>query len=139
MWFSSIVPLIAGSTDPDPIATPGSVPTLKLVYVPPRPQSDVDEMTMTALLAFPGTAGDTATVTIWAIDSDSLPQSPNPMTILFTPAQIAALRYYRLANAVVVTANIIPAAIPMAGGWIYVQQTADTLTDDTSLRISPRS
>lgn len=139
MRFNSTVPIINGATDPSPISSPGTVPANKLTYIPPRPQTDVDEMTKTGQASFSAPAGETVTVSLWAIDDSSLPQSPNPATIDFTPAQIATLRFYLIAAGVVVTANTLVNLASLAGGYIYVQQTAESVAADRILQISARS
>jgi hypothetical protein len=131
MRFQAHVTVSNGLAGPDPVATPDLVPDALLSSVPDR-RAYADASTTRGFLALDAPAGETVTVSLYALDEATVPTDRPP-----TGTELAARRFYLLAAAQVVTAGSLLALTGAPpGGTIYVRPTADTLTGSGTLLIA---
>ena len=126
MRFDATVPIANGVTDPDPLTTPASVPSARVVAVNSRANPEDRAVTKGLLLALAGTGTETVTLEIYALDEAT------------EDLAVASRTYYLVATGQVVThgqllqvtTNVPP------GGRFYFRQTAETVAADRELKIA---
>jgi len=129
MRFQIAVPVIKGAAGADPISTPSGVSIAHFGKVPSNvPGSDIPVQMI--FVGFQGTAGDTITINLWAMDDATVIEAQNELTGI-TPAGLLGIRYYAISGSSVLTANTVY-PIPIPTGWLYFQVTADSLTANTA-------
>ncbi len=130
MLFEGQLAVTHAETGADPLAAPADVPPAQIVALAKRaPGCDITGRRI--LLALDAGAGETVTVTLWALDEGTLTPNANA-------PDAAARRFYTIASAVVVTRGILQEVTTKVppGGDVYVQVTADAMAAGGTLRLA---
>lgn len=126
MKFDATIPIVNGSSDPDPLTSPGLVPDDKVVAINSQAPPTDRGVTKGLLLALAGTGSEQVTLDIFALDeaTQDLPK--------------ANRTYYRFATGVIVIhGRITEVTVGMPpGGRLYFRQTAETVIADRVMKIA---
>lgn len=117
--------LVGGaSADPDPRGVPSviaTVPSAAMMSIPPvLPRTDTTPWRL--LLALDGTAGQTATVEVWALTETQHPGAPPP---LLTYDELGARDFHLAAAGTIITVGTLAEVLDVipGPGRIYVRVT----------------
>jgi hypothetical protein len=133
MFFPAVASSSPGLVGPDPVASPGDVPSELLLRLPAiMPGTSVSPVSAHLVLDAP--AAESVTVDLYVLDeATDVDQTQDDPT-----AALASRRFYLWDSAVTLTGGTVT-AITVAGvaavlGSVYVRPTADTLAADRTIR-----
>jgi hypothetical protein len=132
--FQYELPVANAATDPDPIASPATVPYAKLIKVAAQAPSEDRSSVVGLLFSLRGAAAETVTVSLYVAEEDTFDQNADG-----TLKSVAGTKFHLIKAALVVTANTISQEtnnVPPRG-VIYVRVTAETVAADRELLIQP--
>lgn len=120
------------ATTPDPRATPDTVPEQYIFTVTPNPNSSPDVPVTAMLAALEGTAADTATFELWALDEPFNPPGIFPQV----PQAAAERRFYKLVAATAVIVGNTLLLTPAYPGRVYLRCTVAP-TAEVTVKLAP--
>ena len=128
MKWSHDVPVINGALDPEPVANPADPSPNRIFRLRPEAEPQDRGITKAMLLGLEGTAGENVTVTLYAIEKETLPADGQPD---------ADTKYYLIGAGIVITAHEITTVstnVP-PGGFIYLRVTAEAIGADRVVKV----